>query len=66
MKFQEIFALVLPDRDDRKIPLLDAADATNISLTIVNAVRDDQIPKDQWPQVRLVANLFIILFFDFD
>lgn len=49
-QFQEIFALALPGRADRVVPLLDAANASNISITILDAVRDKQIPIDAWPK----------------
>ncbi|CAF9908545.1 MAG: hypothetical protein ALECFALPRED_004670 [Alectoria fallacina] len=48
--FQHIFALALPDRFDRVRPLLDAANATNINVTILDAVRDKQIAEDAWPK----------------
>ena len=35
---------------DRVQPLLEAANATNINVTILDAVRDKQIPKDAWPK----------------
>ena len=35
---------------DRAQSLLDAANATNINVTILDAVRDRQIPKDAWPK----------------
>ena len=35
---------------DRVQPLLDAANATQINITILDAVRDKQIPKDAWPK----------------
>ena len=49
-KFQHVFALALADRMDRVQPLLEAANATNINVTILDAVRDKQIPKDAWPK----------------
>ena len=49
-QFQHIFALALPDRFDRVRPLLDAANATNINVTILDAVRDKQIAEDAWPK----------------
>ncbi|KAG8525285.1 uncharacterized protein KY384_008929 [Bacidia gigantensis] len=54
--FEKIFALALPDRKDRVRPLLDAANATNITITVLNAVRDSEIsetgkPKN-WPGER--------------
>jgi len=49
-QFQEIFALALPDREDRTKPLLDAAKATNLTLTVLNAERDSEIAKDAWPK----------------
>ena len=45
-----MFALALPDRIDRVQPLLEAANATNIDVTVLDAVRDKQIPKDAWPK----------------
>ncbi len=48
-QFQKVFALALPDRADRTVPLLDAANATNITLTVLDAVRDEQIAQDSWP-----------------
>ncbi|KAL6716211.1 hypothetical protein ACLMJK_005777 [Lecanora helva] len=48
--FQKVFALALPGRKDRTRPLLDAANATNISITVMDAVRDKEIPKSSWPQ----------------
>lgn len=49
-QFQEIFALSLPDRKDRRLPLVRAANATNITITILDAVRDEQIPKEKIPE----------------
>lgn len=48
-QYQAVYALVLPDRLDRVQPLLKAANATNINVTVLDAVRDRQIPKDAWP-----------------
>lgn len=39
----------MPDRVDRIQLLLDAANATNINITILDAVRDQQIPEDARP-----------------
>ncbi len=49
-QFQDIFALSLPDRKDRRLPLIRAANATNITITILDAVRDEQIPKEKIPE----------------
>lgn len=49
-QFQDIFALSLPDRKDRRLPLVKAANATNITITILDAVRDEQIPKEDIPE----------------
>lgn len=49
-QFQEIFALSLPDRKDRRVPLERAANATNITLTVLDAVRDEEISKDKYPK----------------
>lgn len=49
-QFQNIFALSLPDRKDRRLPLVRAANATNITITILDAVRDEQIPKEKIPE----------------
>ena len=48
-QFQAIYALGLPGREDRIQPLLDAANATNLTLTLLNAARDAEIPRDGWP-----------------
>ena len=48
-KFQHIFALALPERSDRIQLLLDAAKATNINVTVLDAVRDAEIPEHTWP-----------------
>ena len=48
-KFQHLFALALPERWDRTQLLLDAASATNINVTVLDAVRDAQIPEHTWP-----------------
>ena len=45
-----MYALALPDRFDRVQPLLDAANATNINVTILDAVRDKQVPQEAWPK----------------
>ena len=45
--------LSLPDRLDRRVPLLAAANGTNITLTVLDAIRDRQIPQSDWPKVRL-------------
>lgn len=49
-QFQDIFALSLPDRKDRRLPLIRAANATNITITILDAVRDEQIPQEKIPE----------------
>lgn len=49
-QFQDIFALSLPDRTDRRLPLIKAANATNITITILDAVRDEQIPQEKIPE----------------
>jgi hypothetical protein len=54
-QFEKVFALALPDRKDRIIPLLGAANATNITLNIVDAVRDAQVPKESIPKVGFAA-----------
>jgi hypothetical protein len=54
-QFEKVFAIALPDRKDRIIPLLDAANATNITLHIVDAVRDAQVPKENIPKVGFAA-----------
>ena len=43
--------LSLPERGDRRTPLLAAANATNLTLTVLDAIRDRQIPQSDWPQV---------------
>ncbi|KAF6217563.1 hypothetical protein HO133_006665 [Letharia lupina] len=48
--FQNIFVLSLPERGDRRTPLLAAANATNLTLTVLDAIRDRQIPQSDWPQ----------------
>ena len=48
-QFQKVFALALSGRGDRVRPLLDAANATNITITQLDAVRDKEIEKDSWP-----------------
>ena len=50
-QFQEIFALVLPHRQDRARPLLAAANATNITITIFDAIADVNVTEQQSPQV---------------
>lgn len=49
-QFQDIFALSLPDRKDRRLPLIRAANATNITITVLDAVRDEQIPQEKIPE----------------
>lgn len=49
-QFQHVFALALPDRIDRVQPLLHAANATNINVTVLDAVRDRQISEDARPE----------------
>ncbi|KAL6720022.1 hypothetical protein ACLMJK_001943 [Lecanora helva] len=48
--FERIYALVLPGRADRTRPLLNAAKATNLNLTVLDAIRDKDIAKEFWPQ----------------
>lgn len=50
-QFQKIYALVLPDRQDRAIPLLAAANATGLDIEIVTAYRGSEIPQDEIPLV---------------
>ena len=40
----------MPDRRDRSQPLIHAAVATNINVTVLNAVRDKEIPEETWPE----------------
>lgn len=40
----------MPDRSDRVQPLFDAANATNINVTILDAVRDKQVSENSWPK----------------
>ncbi|KAK3170291.1 hypothetical protein OEA41_009678 [Lepraria neglecta] len=47
--FQAIYTLALPEREDRTQPLRDAANATNLTLTVLNAVRDAEISRESWP-----------------
>ena len=49
--FQEIFALSLADRLDRRESLLKAANATNMTITILDARRDEQVLKSEVPKV---------------
>lgn len=49
-QFQKIYALALPGREDRTKPLLDAAKATNLTITMLNAVKDAEISMDSWPK----------------
>ena len=44
--------LSLPERGDRRKPLLAAANATNLSITVLDAIRDRQIPQSDYPEVR--------------
>ncbi|KAL9099742.1 MAG: hypothetical protein Q9163_004808 [Psora crenata] len=48
--FQKVFGLALPERQDRIRPLVEAANATDVSLTLLNAVRDAEIAPDSRPQ----------------
>ncbi|MCJ1452368.1 hypothetical protein MMC28_002711 [Mycoblastus sanguinarius] len=48
--FQEVFVLSLPERGDRRKPLLAAANATNLTVTVLDAIRDRQIPQGDWPE----------------
>ncbi|KAK3168695.1 hypothetical protein OEA41_005143 [Lepraria neglecta] len=48
--FQEIFVLSLPERGDRRKPLLAAANATNLNITVLDAIRDRQIPVADYPE----------------
>ena len=45
-----MYAIALPGRTDRIKPLLDAAQATNLSVTVLSAVRDNDIERDAWPK----------------
>lgn len=53
MQFEKVFVLSLPEREDRRAPLLAAANGTNITLTVLDAIRDRQIPQSDWPKVSL-------------
>lgn len=44
--------LSLPERGDRRKPLLAAANATNLTITVLDAIRDRQIPQSDYPEVR--------------
>ncbi|KAG8528874.1 uncharacterized protein KY384_006563 [Bacidia gigantensis] len=47
--FQNVYVLSLPDRSDRREPLLAGANATNLTITVIDAIRDRQIPKSDYP-----------------
>ena len=49
-QFEKTYPLALPGRKDRTRPLLDAAKATNLNLTLLAAVRGMEIEKDTWPE----------------
>ncbi|KAL9099228.1 MAG: hypothetical protein Q9163_005243 [Psora crenata] len=44
------FKSFLGNRGDRRSPLLAGANATNLSITVIDAIRDKQIPHSDWPQ----------------
>lgn len=48
--FQDIFVLSLPERGDRRKPLLAAGNATNLTITVLDAIRDRQIPQSDYPE----------------
>ncbi|KAI9824328.1 MAG: hypothetical protein M1819_000888 [Sarea resinae] len=47
--FQKIFYLSLPERQDRRQPLLAAARASDINITLFDAVRGVDVPVDERP-----------------
>ena len=49
-QFETIYALALPGREDRTQPLLDAANVTNLTLTVLNAVKDTDIDHADYPK----------------
>ena len=50
-QFNNIFAVVLPGRQDRAAPLLAAGNATGLNITIVDGVLDDDVPDSEVPPV---------------
>ena len=50
IQFQKMFVLSIPDRSDRRAPLLAGANATNLTITVVDAVRDRQIMPNDRPE----------------
>lgn len=53
LQFQKIFAIALKDRQDRIVPLLQAANATNMTIQMVDGVKDVDVTEEQKPKVVL-------------
>ena len=49
-QLEKVYVMSLPGREDRLAPMLDAANATDISLTVLSAVSDDQIEGKDRPK----------------
>ena len=43
IQFEQILVLTLPGRDDRLVPLVDAANATGLTFSSFHAVRDTEV-----------------------
>lgn len=57
IQFQEVTAISLKSRPDRRQGILDAARATNISLKLLNAIVDKEIPTEYIPKVSACSGL---------
>jgi len=42
----------LPERGDRRAPIVAAGNATNLTITVLDAIRDRQIPQSDYPKVH--------------
>lgn len=51
-QFEKILVLTLPEREDRRAAIMGAANATNMTLENVGAIRDEHIPESAQPPVR--------------
>lgn len=56
-QFQEVTAISLKSRPDRRTAIVDAARATNISLKLLNGLIDDEIPAEYIPKVSACIGL---------
>ena len=48
-QFHKLYALSLPGHEERRRPLLAAANATNLTLTVLDAVYGSEVPDAEKP-----------------